>query len=80
MAKYDQEDLVLTERYKNALHELMAAELEMMRHHEPEMAGCWDWGVCTIGDLARKDALNFEYGGNEFRSAQHPNETNVIEL
>lgn len=44
MAMYDTEKLVLTDRYKVALHELMAAELEMMREHEPEMADCWTWG------------------------------------
>lgn len=80
MAKYDTENLVLTERYKSALNELMAAELEMMREHEPDMADCWEWGVCHVGDLARKDGLEFTYGGNEDKPAQYKNETEVFEL
>ena len=46
MAKYDKDELKLTDRYKAALNELMAAELEMMREHEPDMADCWSWGIC----------------------------------
>jgi len=67
MAKFDGVELVLTERYKAALHELMRAELEMMQQFEPEFAEEWVWGSCEVGDLVHNNSLIFIYGGEEDR-------------
>lgn len=80
MANYDKEDLVLTERYKNALHELMLAELEMMREHEPEDAECWTWGFCKVGDIAKVNGLGFCFGGDDDKPEGMTETTKVIEL
>lgn len=63
MARYDTEELELTPRYVEALKELMRAEMEMMRLHEPDTADCWTWGICEVGDLASARGLSFEFGG-----------------
>ena len=80
MAKYDAKTLVLTDRYKNALHELMAAEIEMMRGYEPDSAECWTWGCCEVGDIADFKALGFFFGGEEDRPAHMICPTTVIDL
>lgn len=64
-AKYDLEPIELTNRFVDALKELMAAECDMMQHNEPEFADAWTWGRCTINDLCRRDGLEFEFGGDE---------------
>jgi len=64
-ATYDQEPLKLTADYKRALREFMKAHCKMMRINEPQYADCWTWGKATVGDLANKDGLAFEFGGDE---------------
>lgn len=54
----------LTDRYINALKELMAAECEMMQQGDSGFAGCWTWGRATVGDLAFQH-LEFEFGSDE---------------
>lgn len=80
MAKYDGEYLKLTERYKSALHELILAELEMVREHEPDNADCWTWGYCEVGDIARFNGLGFCFGGDEDKPEYMKGTTMVIEL
>ena len=65
MAKYDTENLKLTPRFIEAVKELLRAELQMMKDHEPENAECWTWGICEIGDLANARGLQFEFGGED---------------
>lgn len=77
MAKYDTEELKLTARFEEALKELMRAEMEMMRLHEPEDAECWTWGVCDIDDLASARGLRFEFGGEGDKPAGFPEHTDV---
>lgn len=61
---YDLEPIKLTDGYIEALENLMREQLAMMRQHEPDLADCWTWGVCRIGDLAYQH-LDFEFGGDE---------------
>ena len=64
-ALYDREEIEITQRFINALKEVMAAECEMMAANEPDSADCWTWGVCEINDLSHSSGLSFEFGGEE---------------
>jgi hypothetical protein len=64
-AKYDLEPIELTDRFVDALKELMEAECEMMQENEPDDKHCWTWGRCTINDLCHRRGLEFEFGGDE---------------
>lgn len=76
-SKYDTEPLKVTPRYTEALKQLMWAKMEMMRLHDPAMADCWTWGVCTVGDLATPGGLHFEYGADEDKPTDFPECTDV---
>jgi hypothetical protein len=76
--KYDTEKVEPTDRFIEAVQELMRAEMEMMRLHEPEMADCWTWGVCILGDIATRKGLNFEYGGDEDKPDYMPENMDVM--
>lgn len=65
LVKYDNAQIELTPRFINAVHELMAAECEMMQINDPVFANYWTWGRCKVNDLASADSLEFEYGGDE---------------
>lgn len=57
----DYEAIVVTDRYKAALIELLAAKVEMMvQSGDPES---WYYGRVTVGNLANSRNLEFEYGG-----------------
>lgn len=78
MAKYDQERLDITPRFVESIKELMKAEMEMMREHEPRFAYCWTWGKCTIGDISTlRRGLQFEFGSEEDKPAGFPEGTDV---
>ena len=77
MAKYDTEDLKITGRFIEALKELIWAELEMMRAHDPETADCWTWGICEITDIAMTNGLSFQFGGEEDKPKDFPENTDV---
>jgi len=64
-AKYDDETVRITPRFRKALEELMAAECEMMAKNDPKYADCWTWGHCEIADLCRMDGLRFTFGGDD---------------
>ncbi len=77
MARYDTEELKLTPRFVEALKELMWAEMEMMRSHEPDMADCWTWGKCEVGDISGPAGLAFEFGGDDDKPDDFPEGTDV---
>jgi len=77
MAKYDTEELKITPRYIEALKQLMWAEMEMMRLHEPDMADCWTWAICKIGDLSNSNRFSFEFGGEDDKPEDFPKVTDV---
>ena len=70
-ATYDQRDIKVTPRFKNALIELMKAQCEMMAENEPDFAECWTWGRVEIGDIATYQGLSFEFGGDEDKPKGH---------
>lgn len=72
MAKYDMEQIEVTPRFREALEEVMRAEMEMMRRHEPGHSECWVWGKCTIEDLGGSNGLSFEYGAEEDKPSDFP--------
>lgn len=63
IAKYDDEQVELTERFVNALIELMQAECEMMAKFDS--AEFWTWGRCTVIDLAISGGTEFSFGGDD---------------
>jgi uncharacterized OB-fold protein len=70
--RYDDERVVLTQRYIDALVELMAAECEMMRAHEPDMAACWVAGMCEIGDLSTIGSVTTSFSSAEDKEHDEP--------
>ncbi|KKM19827.1 hypothetical protein LCGC14_1651700 [marine sediment metagenome] len=60
--KFDDTWTTITERFKNALIEVMRAECEMMEKYHPD---CWSWGRCEIIDLAHINGIHFNFGANE---------------
>ena len=64
-ANYDTFEIKLSERYVNALKEVLAAEVEMMREARPEDANSWHWGRATVGDLTDAKSVEFQYGAEE---------------
>ncbi|WP_064603671.1 hypothetical protein [Photobacterium sp. J15] len=67
MARYHNLKIKLTPRYIEALHELMEAELEMMKDQDKGYAECWSWGVCTVRNFSKPNHLHFEFGDEESR-------------
>lgn len=64
-AKYDDITVTVTSAFVAALRDLMRAEVEMMRRSDRRNKECWTWGKCTIGDLATRRCLAFEFGGDD---------------
>ena len=62
--RYDDRTVVLTERFKAALREVMASESEMMGD-QCRYSDFWIWGRATVLDLSKKDGIEFEFGGDE---------------
>ena len=77
IALYDRDPIELTQRFVDALEEVMLAEMEMMRNREPELADCWTWGRCGVQDLAMGQ-VDFEFGGDEDRPESLPDGEFVI--
>lgn len=63
-AKYDSDEIELSQAYVDALREVLVAEVEMMQMQEAdsELADCWHWGRAYIGDLAKGHSVGFYYG------------------
>lgn len=76
-ATYDLEEIELSERFLNALQELMRAKIQMMKEHDEAYADCWTWGLCTISDLATR-YLDFEYGGDDCKPDEFPEGVDVM--
>ena len=76
--KYDTKEIEPTDRFIEAVQELMRAEMEMMRLNEPEYADCWTWGVCTVNDLAMGKGFEFEFGGDEHKPDYMPENMDVL--
>jgi hypothetical protein len=77
-ARYDDKQVTLSKQYLKALHDLMRAELVMMRAAYKENAHCWTWGKCEVGDLSLAACITFEFGGEEDRPDGMVGETMVI--
>ena len=60
--KLDQKDIILSQSTLDALIQYMRCFIIDMRQNEPDNADCWDWGICTITDLANSYPV-FQYGG-----------------
>lgn len=61
MLLYDDfEAVLITDRYKAALLELLAAEVEMMQQGDDSES--WYYGRVTVGNLANNRNLEFEFG------------------
>lgn len=56
----DFEAVLITDRYKAALLELLAAEVEMMQQGDDSES--WYYGRVTVGNLANNRNLEFEFG------------------
>ncbi|MGF1731225.1 hypothetical protein [Photobacterium kasasachensis] len=67
MARYHKLKIKLTPRYIEALHELMEAELEMMKDQDKDYSECWAWGICTVGNFSKPNHLNLTFGDEESR-------------
>ena len=76
-ARYYGKEIELSDRFLNALCELMRANLEMMRNYHEEFADCWTWGVCIISDLAYRH-IEYQYGGDEDRPDDLPKGQDVM--
>lgn len=63
--EFDDIPVKITQRYIDALIELMAAEIEMMKLADPDYADCWHWARCHVNNLAYEGALSFSFGGEE---------------
>lgn len=55
----------LTKRYKDALIELLKAEMDMMQNVEGHSWQDWTWGEVEVGDLAGSICLGFTFGGDD---------------
>ncbi len=62
--RYDDITIVLTERFKAALREVMASECDMMGSRG-RYSHCWTWGRATVLDLSTKGGIEFEFGGDD---------------
>jgi hypothetical protein len=58
---YDDDNIIITPRFERAIHELLRAEMDMMRNQITMNAECWTWGACRISN----GRLIFSYGSNE---------------
>ena len=66
-ARYDDIEITLEPRYKEALIELGESFIEMMRNQDSEYSDCWTWCEITITDLAISNGVSFYCGGEEDR-------------
>lgn len=55
----------ITDRFVEAVKELMEAKCEMMAQADTQYADCWTWGRCVIHDLDSTTPMSFTYGGDE---------------
>lgn len=55
----------ISDRMKDALKELMAAECEMLTEINPDFASHFTWGRVRVGDLLLSNRYSFEFGGND---------------
>ena len=64
-AKWDGEQIVtVTARFEAALHELIEAEMAMMRGTPGHDKECWTWGEATVTDLANASGISLTFGGD----------------
>jgi hypothetical protein len=64
-AKYDIDDVELSQGYVDALTGVLSAEVEMMRAADPQYADDWYWGRAAVGNLADTRSIEFQYGAEE---------------
>ena len=62
--QFDEQTIKPTKRFREAIRELMLAEIEMMQE-QGEFPECWRWGVATIVDLSDSKSIQFQYGGED---------------
>ena len=55
----------ISDRMKDALKELMAAECDMLTEINPDFASHFTWGRVRVGDLLLSNRYSFEFGGND---------------
>lgn len=77
---FDGERVEPTARFIDAVHEVLAAQMEMMRTDRPDCSDCWAWGVVTIKDAADRNYMEFSFGDEITRPAflQNDEDTAVV--